>query len=154
MSDLAVRIQSDLVAAMKNKDELVLSVLRMLKAAMQMLQAEKGKEYSLTDDDVLTLVRRLIKQRNEAAEMYRQGGAEDRAQRELAEAEVLKAYQPAQLSDEDIKAAVAKAAAEVNASGIKDMGKVMGKTMAAVKGLADGNRVKAAVKQYLEQLAQ
>ncbi|MBQ3405575.1 MAG: GatB/YqeY domain-containing protein, partial [Oscillospiraceae bacterium] len=92
MSDLAVRIQSDLVAAMKNKDELVLSVLRMLKAAMQMLQAEKGKEYSLTDDDVLTLVRRLIKQRNEAAEMYRQGGAEERAQRELAEAEVLKAY--------------------------------------------------------------
>ena len=154
MSDLAVRVQSDLVAAMKNKDELKLSVLRMLKSSIQLMQVEKGKDHELTDDDVLVLVRRLIKQRVEAAEMYKSGGANDRAERELAEAKVLEAYQPAQMSDEDVAALVAKIAAEVGAKGPKDMGKVMGKVMAAVKGQADGNRVKAAVQQHLASLAQ
>ena len=155
MSDLAGKIQSDLVAAMKNKDELKLSVLRMLKSAMQLAQVEKGKENALTDDDVLVLVRRLIKQRVEAAEMYKSGGAADRAERELAEAQVLEIYQPAQLSDEDILKIVAKVAEEeTGAAGPKDMGKMMGKTMAAVKGQADGNRVKSAVQHYLNQLVQ
>lgn len=154
MSDLAVKVQSDLVAAMKNKDELTLSVLRMLKSSIQLMQVEKGKDKELTDDDVLVLVRRLIKQRVEAAEMYKTGGANDRAERELAEAKVLEAYQPAQMSDEDIAALVAKIAGELGAKGPKDMGKVMGKVMAAVKGQADGNRVKAAVQQHLASLAQ
>ncbi|WP_278550430.1 GatB/YqeY domain-containing protein [Cloacibacillus evryensis] len=154
MSDLAGKIQSDLVAAMKNKDELKLSVLRMLKSAMQLAQVEKGKENALTDDDVLVLVSRLIKQRVEAAEMYKSGGAADRAERELAEAQVLEIYQPAQLSDEDILKIVAKVAEETGAAGPKDMGKMMGKTMAAVKGQADGNRVKSAVQHYLNQLVQ
>lgn len=154
MSDLAGKIQSDLVAAMKNKDELKLSVLRMLKSAMQLAQVEKGRENALTDDDVLVLVRRLIKQRVEAAEMYKSGGAADRAERELAEAQVLEIYQPAQLSDEDILKIVAKVAEETGAAGPKDMGKMMGKTMAAVKGQADGNRVKSAVQHYLNQLVQ
>ena len=154
MSDLAVKVQSDLVAAMKNKDELTLSVLRMLKSSIQLMQVEKGKDKELTDDDVLVLVRRLIKQRVEAAEMYKAGGANDRAERELAEVKVLEAYQPAQMSDEDIAALVAKIAGEVGAKGPKDMGKVMGKVMAAVKGQADGNRVKAAVQQHLASLAQ
>ena len=154
MSDSAGKIQSDLVASMKNKDELKLSVLRMLKSAMQLAQVEKGKENALTDDDVLVLVRRLIKQRVEAAEMYKSGGAADRAERELAEAQVLEIYQPAQLSDEDILKIVAKVAEETGAAGPKDMGKMMGKTMAAVKGQADGNRVKSAVQHYLNQLVQ
>jgi len=67
---------------------------------------------------------------------------------------VLEAYQPAQLSDEDILKIVAKVAEETGAAGPKDMGKMMGKTMAAVKGQADGNRVKSAVQQYLSQLVQ
>lgn len=153
MSDLAVRVQSDLVAAMKNKDELKFSVLRMLKSSIQLMQVEKGKDKELTDEDVLVLVRRLIKQRVEAAEMYKSGGANDRAERELAEAKVLDAYQPAQMSDEEIAQLVAKIAAEAGAKGPKDMGKVMGKVMAAVKGQADGNRVKAAVQQHLASLA-
>ena len=104
--------------------------------------------------DRLVLVRRLIKQRVEAAEMYKSGGAADRAERELAEAQVLEIYQPAQLSDEDILKIVAKVAEETGAAGPKDMGKMMGKTMAAVKGQADGNRVKSAVQHYLNQLVQ
>lgn len=152
MSDLAVKIQNDLVAAMKRRDELTLSVLRMLKAAEQLAQVEKGKENELTDDDVLVLVRRLIKQRVEAAEMYKNGGAADRAQRELDESKVLEAYLPAQMSDEDVAKIVAEVAAQVGATGPRDMGKMMGKAMAAVKGQADGNRVKAAVQNYLSSL--
>ena len=154
MSDLANKIQNDLVAAMKNKDELTLSVLRMLKSAIQLAQVEKGKDNALTDDDVLALVRRLIKQRIEAAEMYKNGGAADRAERELAEVKALEAYLPAQLSDEDILKVVVRVAEETGAKGPKDMGKMMGKAMAAVKGQADGSRVKSAVQQYLNQLVQ
>ncbi len=154
MSGLVDKIQSNLVTAMKNKDELTLSVLRMLKSSIQLAQVEKGKDNALTDDDVLVLVRRLIKQRTEAAEMYKNGGAADRAERELAEIKVLEAYQPAQLSDEDILKIVAKVAEKTGSTGPKDMGKMMGKTMAAVKGQADGNRVKSAVQQYLSQLVQ
>ncbi len=152
MSDLVLKIQNDLVAAMKNKDELVLSVLRMLKSAIQLAQIEKGKEDPLTDDEVLVLVRRLIKQRNEAAAMYRAGGAEDRAVRELEEAKVLDAYQPSQLSDDDIAKVVSEVAAQVGATGPKDIGKMMGKVMAAVKGRADGDRVRTQVQKYLTSL--
>lgn len=152
MSDLVVRIQNDLVSAMKHKDELKLSVLRMLKAAVQLAQIEKGKDNELTDDDVLVLVRRLTKQRHEAAEMYKSGGAVDRAQRELDEARVLEDYQPAQLSDGDIAKIIADTAAQVGASGPKDMGRMMGKVMAAVNGQADGNRVRASVQAYLASL--
>ena len=152
MSDLVLKIQNDLVAAMKNKDELVLSVLRMLKSAIQLAQIEKGKEDPLTDDEVLVLVRRLIKQRNEAAAMYRAGGAEDRAVRELEEAKVLDAYQPSQLSDDDIAKVVSEVAAQFGATGPKDIGKIMGKVMAAVKGRADGDRVRTQVQKYLTSL--
>ena len=69
MSNLVTQIQNDMIAAMKSRDELKLSVLRMLKSAIQLAQIEKGKDTPLTDDDVLVLVRRLIKQRIEAAEM-------------------------------------------------------------------------------------
>ena len=154
MPSLAAKVQSDLVAAMKEKDELKLSVLRMLKSSIQLMQVEKGKDYELTDDDVLVLVRRLIKQRAEAAEMYKSGGAGERAERELAEAKVLEAYQPAQLSDDELSCLVAQIADEAGAKEPKDMGRVMGKVMAAVKGRADGNRVKTAVQQHLASLVQ
>ena len=138
---------------MKGREEMKLSVLRMLKAAVQLAQVEKGKDAEFTDEDVLVLVRRLIKQRKEAAEMYKAGGADDRAASELAETKFLEVYLPAQMSDEDLAKIVADAAVQVGATGMKDMGKMMGKAMAAANGLADGNRVKAAVQKYLSSLA-
>lgn len=153
MSPLVPLIQADLVSAMKNKEEIKLSVLRMLKSSIQLAQVEKGKDNELTDDEVVVLLRRLIKQRAEAAEMYKSGGAVERARLELEEAEVLKGYLPAQLSGEVLDAIVAESARSVGAAGMKDMGKVMGKAMAAVKGRADGNRVKAAVQSYLSSLS-
>ncbi len=152
MPDFVLKIQNDLVAAMKNRDELTLSVLRMLKSAIQLAQVEKGKDNPLTDDDVLILVRRLIKQRNEAAEMYKNGGAHDRAARELEEAKVLDKYLPAQISDEELCKIIADVAGQIGVTGPRDMGKVMGKAMAAVNGQADGNRVKAQVQKYLSGL--
>ena len=153
MSNLVTQIQNDIIAAMKSRDELKLSVLRMLKSAIQLAQIEKGKDTPLTDDDVLVLVRRLIKQRIEAAEMYKAGGVADRADSELAEAKILEVYQPAQLSDEDLAKIVAEIASQIGASGPKDMGKMMGKVIAAAKGQADGNRVKAEVQKYLSSLS-
>ena len=149
---LLSQIQSDLVQAMKDKDDVKLAVLRMLKSAVQLAQVEKGKDAEFTDDDVLLIVRRLIKQRSEAAELYKSGGAADRAERELAEAKILEVYQPAQLKDEELEKLVAEAAQSAGASGPKDMGRVMGKAMAAVKGQADGNRVRRAVQKYLSSL--
>ena len=153
MSNLVTQIQNDMIAAMKSRDELKLSVLRMLKSAIQLAQIEKGKDTPLTDDDVLVLVRRLIKQRIEAAEVYKAGGVADRADSELAEAKILEVYQPAQLSDEDLAKIVAEIASQIGASGPKDMGKMMGKVIAAAKGQADGNRVKAEVQKYLSTLS-
>ncbi|MBP9559617.1 MAG: GatB/YqeY domain-containing protein [Synergistaceae bacterium] len=144
-----MKIQNDLVDAMKKRDELRLSVLRMLKSAIQMAQIEKGRNLPLTDDEVLVIVRRLIKQRNEAAEMYRSGGAHDRAETELEEVKVLDSYQPEQLSDEEIVKIVTEISTQVEASGLKDMGKVMGKTVAAVKGRAEGGRIKELVLKHL-----
>ena len=149
MPDLVLRIQNDLVAAMKKRDELSLSVLRMLKSAIQMAQIEKGRDLALSEDEVLVIVRRLIKQRNEAAEMYRSGGAQDRADRELDEAKVLDSYQPEQLSDEEIEKIVTDILSLIGATGPKDMGKVMGKAVAAVKGRAEGERVKKMVLKHL-----
>ena len=149
---LLAQIQSDLVLAMKNKDDVKLAVLRMLKSAVQLAQVEKGKDSELTDEDVLVLVRRLIKQRNEAAEMYKSGGAVERANAELAEVKVLEVYLPAQLSDNAIKEIVADVVRSVGATGPKDMGRVMGKAMIAVKGQADGKRVQQAVQKCLGSL--
>ena len=152
MSDLLLRIQNDLVEAMKMRDDLRLSVLRMLKSAAQMAQIEKGKDIPLTDDEVIVLVRRLIKQRNEAAEMYKSGGAQDRAQKELAEIKVLDSYLPEQMPEEEIMKIIADISSQVGASGPKDMGKVMGKTMAELKGRADGGKVKDLVLRHLSSL--
>ncbi|NLX84356.1 MAG: GatB/YqeY domain-containing protein [Synergistaceae bacterium] len=153
MTDLVLRIQNDMVDAMKKRDELKLSALRMLKAAIQMAQIEKGRDLSLSEDEVLVIVRRLIKQRSEAAEMYSSGGAQDRAEIELEEAKILGSYQPEQLSDEEIEKIVIDILSLVGASGPKDMGKVMGKTVAAVKGRADGERIKKIVLKHLSPKA-
>lgn len=149
MTDLELKIQNDLVDAMKKRDDLRLSVLRMLKSAIQMAQIEKGRDLPLSDDEILVIVRRLIKQRNEAAEMYRSGGAHGRAESELDEIKVLDSYQPEQLSDEEVEKIVTEISAQVGASGPKDMGKVMGKAVAAVKGRADGGRIKELVLKHL-----
>ena len=142
-------IAHDLTQAMKERTEPKLSTLRMLKAELQKLQADKGRNAEITDDDVYTVIKRLIKQRKDAAEQYASGGANDRAESELAEIKILEPYLPKQLSDEKIDELVAEAAKEINASSPKDMGKLMKAVMTKAKGLADGSRVKERVNKFL-----
>ncbi|MDR1740568.1 MAG: GatB/YqeY domain-containing protein [Synergistaceae bacterium] len=139
--DLPARVASDLTSAMKARDELKLSVLRMLKAEFQKARAEAGRS-SLTDEDCLAIARRLIKQRREAAEQYESGGAVDRAKRELEEITVLEGYLPAQLDDAGLDALVEQAVKSSGASSPKDVGRLMSVLMPLVAGRADGKRVK------------
>ena len=148
---LLQEITHDLTQAMKERSEPKLSTLRMLKAELQKLQADKGKSAEITDDEVYTVIKRLIKQRKDAAEQYRAGGAEDRAESELAEMKVLEAYLPKQLSDEEIDAIISESAKEIGVTSVKDMGKLMKSVMSKAKGLADGSRVKERVTAFLNR---
>ena len=149
--DLVKRIQEDLVRSMKERDEMRLGTLRMLKAALQVAQVEKGKGNDLSDDEVLAVVQRLIKQRREASEQYRSHGVADRADQELAEAAILEGYMPEQLGDAELLSLARQAALESGAKSPRDMGKVMGFLMPRVKGRAEGNRAKAAVTEVLQE---
>ncbi len=144
-------ITHDLTQAMKEHAEAKLSTLRMLKAELQKLQADKGKGVEITDDDVHTVIRRLIKQRKDAAEQYKAGGANDRAESELAEIKILEPYLPKQMSDDELDAIISQAAQEINASSPKDMGKLMKAVMSKAKGLADGSHVKDRVNAFLNK---
>ena len=144
-------ITHDLTQAMKAREEPKLSTLRMLKAELQKLQADKGKSYEITDSDVQGVIKRLIKQRKDAAEQYSAGGAAERAESELAEVKILEPYLPSQLSDEDIESMISAAAGEINATSPKDMGKLMKAVMSKAKGQADGSRVKELVTAFLNK---
>lgn len=148
---LAQDIAHDLTQAMKAREEPRLSTLRMLKAELQKLQAEKGRGVEILDADVHAVIRRLIKQRKDAAEQYASGGAQDRAESELAEIKILEPYLPSQLSDEALDAMITEAAQEIGASSPKDMGKLMKAVMSKAKGQADGSRVKEKVNAFLNK---
>ena len=148
---LAQDIAKDLVQAMKAREEPKLSTLRMLKAELQKLQADKGKSAEITDEDVHAVIKRLIKQRKDAAEQYKSGGANDRAESELAEIKILEPYLPKQLDDSELDKIIAESAVEINASSPKDMGKLMKTVMKKTAGQADGSRVKDKVNAFLNK---
>jgi uncharacterized protein YqeY len=147
--NLEERIQKDLVSAMKSHDERGLSVLRMLKTSMQLASVEKGKRGGMSDDDIQALIRRGIKQREEAAEMYKKYGAPDRAENELKEAKILSAYLPVQMDDAELENIIKGVILSLGASGPKDMGRAMSGAMKEVSGRADGKRVKEIVQKIL-----
>ena len=144
-------IAHDLTQAMKERTEPKLSTLRMLKAELQKLQADKGRGVEITDEDVHAVIRRLIKQRKDATEQYASGGANDRAESELSEIKILEPYLPKQLSDDELDEMISESAKEINASSPKDMGKLMKAVMSKAKGLADGSRVKEKVNAFLNK---
>jgi uncharacterized protein YqeY len=152
VTDTEKRISDDLLAAMKEKRELELSVLRMLKAELQRTKTEKGRSGDVSEDEITSLVQRLIKQRREAAEQYEAVGASERAEGELREAAFLETYLPEQLGDDELEAIVRETGALAGAAGPGDMGRVMGMVMAKVKGRADGKKVREKVAVWLESL--
>jgi len=145
---LIEQIDKDYVKAMKSKDEVQVSVLRMLKSALQNAKIAEQKE--LSDDDVIKVVQKEIKQRKDSIATYETGGRVELADKEKAEIEILSAYMPAQLSNEELTAIVKSAIEETGATSMADMGKIMGKVMPQVAGKADGNQVSAKVKELLD----
>jgi uncharacterized protein len=136
------QVQADTREAMKAGERERVSALRLVADALQKDAKEGG-------DDEVAVLRRERKRRLEAADAYREGGSDERATAEETEAEVISAYLPAELSDEELAGLIAAAVEETGAAGMQEMGKVMGAVMPKVEGRADGKRVNAAVKERL-----
>jgi uncharacterized protein YqeY len=146
---LKERLRADLTTAMKARDELRTATLRMVLTAVSAEEVSGTEARELTDDEVMAVLRREAKKRREAAEAFGSAGRAEQAARELAEGEVLAGYLPAQLDDADLTAIVADAVTTTGASGMKDMGRVMGAVQTVVAGRADGGRVAAEVRRQL-----
>ncbi len=149
MSELKDRLRADLTTAMKSRDELRTATLRMVLAAVSAEEVAGKEARELSDDDVLGVLRREAKRRREAAEAFEGAGRAEQAGRERAEGDVVAGYLPAQLDDADLAAIVADVVTRTGATGMKDMGRVMGAANAAVAGRAEGGRVAAEVRRQL-----
>jgi uncharacterized protein YqeY len=144
------QIQEDLKQAMLAKDEFKLSTLRMLKSALQYYEINKGGAgYSATDEDIMDVVEKEVKKRRESIVMYKSGGRNELAEKEEKELQILQAYLPEQMSEDEVKKLVDEAVNSTGASTMQDMGKVMGALMPKVKGKADGNLVSRLVREKL-----
>ncbi|MFP5333749.1 MAG: GatB/YqeY domain-containing protein [Actinomycetes bacterium] len=151
--ELKDRLQSDLTDAIRSRDELRASTLRMALTAVKSAEVAGSAARTLSDDEVLAVLRTEVKKRREAAEAFDGAGRPERAERERAEQRVLEGYLPAQLSDDDLAALVADAVAQAAAAGqagTAAMGRVMGIVKPAVGQRADGARVAAEVRRQLQ----
>jgi uncharacterized protein YqeY len=132
-------INQDLKEAMKSKDSLLISCLRMIKTSLKNKQVEKGDE--LDDSEIEAVISSMVRRAKEAAFEYRKGGREDLALKEEKETEIFFKYLPEQLSSSDIEKVLREVIAEVSAAGLKDMGKVMKLAMERLAGKAQGKEV-------------
>lgn len=144
------RILEDLKTAMKAQDKKTLSVIRMVKGAMQM--EELNKKAELTDDEVIAVIAKQIKTRKESIVEYEKGNRADLIEATQEEIEILNKYMPEQLSEEEINKVIDEIFEEVKPSSIKDMGKVMGLANQKLKGKADMGMVSSIIKEKLNNL--
>nr|WP_258567728.1 GatB/YqeY domain-containing protein [Paenactinomyces guangxiensis] len=140
-------MEQDMKSALKNKEKTKLSVIRMLRASIK--KEEIDRRHALSEDDVLEVIMREIKQRKDSLSEYEKAGREELAQKEREEIEILQAYLPEQLSEEEVRALVQQVIQEVGAATKADMGRVMGAIMPRVKGKADGRLVNRLVQESL-----
>jgi uncharacterized protein YqeY len=142
------RIQEDLTAAMKQKDELRLSVLRMMKSALKNKEVEKVRP--LDDMESMQILQTLVKQRRESVEQFTRGGRKDLADKESKEITIIEEYLPASASDEELHRAVEEAIAEAGADSLKQMGAVIKAARARLEGKAiDGKVLSEKVRERL-----
>ena len=149
MSTLKARLETDLRAAMKARDELVTSTLRMALTAVRAAEVSGKAARELSDDEVLGVLTKEAKKRREAATAFADAGRDALATKERAEEDVLSSYLPTQLSDEELRDLVAGALATGDFSGKQGMGPAMKAAQAAVAGKAEGGRVAAEVRRQL-----
>lgn len=146
---LAEQIQTDLTAAMKSRDQLTVSVLRMALAGIKEARVSGTQSHELSDDDVLAILAREAKRREEAATAFAEGGRPESAEKELAERDVLGRYLPEPMTEEELAGLVDDALAEGGFDSPSQMGPAMKAAVAKVAGRADGKAVSALVKARL-----
>lgn len=146
------QINADIKAAMLAKEKEKLEPLRAIKSAFLLAKTEKGGSGELAADAELKIIQKLVKQRKDSADMYKENGRDDLYEKEIAEAEVIARYLPEQMSADDILAEVKKLVEKVGAAGPQDMGKVMGLASKQFSGKADNKIVAAKVKEVLAAL--
>ena len=143
-------LTEDMKQAMKDKEsgKLRLSVIRMARANIKNIEIDEKRE--LNDDEVLAVLVKEVKMRQDSLEEFAKAGREELVEQAKQEIAILRKYLPEQLSDEELKALVEEAVAETGAAGPKDMGKVMAAVMPKTKGRADGKRINAMVRELLK----
>ena len=146
---MELQIQQDIKAAMLAKEKTRLESLRAIKAAILLAKTADGSE-SISDEAVVKIIQKLVKQRKETAEIYKQQNREELAANELAEAAAMEVYLPKQLSEAEIEEELKKIIAQVGATGPQDMGKVMGTATKTLAGKAEGRVISALVKKMLQ----
>ena len=150
--ELRSRINTAMKQAMKEKSAERLSTIRLINAAIKdrdIAARTEGKENGVGDDEVLAILAKMTKQRQESAKTYEEAGRLDLSERELAEIKVIEEFLPRQLTDSEIQSAISEAINEVGASSIRDMGKVMGTLKSKYAGQMDFGAVGALVKNSL-----
>lgn len=145
---LETKIAEDIKDAMKSRNQSAVRTLRSIKTAL-LVHKTSGANTDLTEQDEIKLIQKLIKQRQDSLDIFTQQNREDLAVIEREEIEVLHKYLPKQLSPEELKEAIASIVAEVGATSIKDMGKVMGIANQKLAGTADGKSISVMVKEIL-----
>ncbi|EKE19136.1 MAG: hypothetical protein ACD_9C00124G0010 [uncultured bacterium] len=153
---LKEKILSDLKDAMRSGDALRRDTLRLIDSAIKNAEIERRSasrrsETGLNDEEILEVISRAVKQRQDSIRQFEEGGRQDLAEKEKQELEILIPYLPAQLSRENIAAVVEKIISQTGAQGVADLGKVMGQAMSKMKGEADGNVVREVAKELLEK---
>jgi len=147
MLPIEEQIEAKITAAQKERDEFKLNSYRFLKAAIQNERIAVGKDFN--EADLLKLLRRELKKRQEALEAFLKGGRESLAAKERAEAELIKEYLPQELSDEQLRETIAAVIAEGGFTGPADFGKAMKEVIAKLNGQANGKKASAVLKEYL-----
>ncbi len=149
---LRARLNDDLKTALKAKDQLAASTLRLILAALKdrdIAARGKGNSDGVQDEEILELLQKMVRQRRDSIEAYRNGGRQDLAEREAAEIEVIKRFLPEELDEAAVQSAIEQTIAELQASSVKDMGKVIGTLKERYAGRMDFGRASQLVKQRL-----
>ncbi len=148
---LKEQITSDLKTAMKAGDAIRRDTLRLIDSAIKNVEIERNKrEVGLTEEEILEVIARAVKQRQDSIRQFEAGGRPDLAEKEKIELEIILPYLPAQLSQQEIEKVVTEILATSENPTLADLGKIMGQAMASLKGKADGNLVREIVKSQLE----
>ena len=146
---LEAQITQDMKTAMRAKDKVALEAIRAIKSAILLAKTESGGKDGLSEDEELKILTKLKKQRTDSASIYHEQGRADLAEGEEAQIAIIDKYLPQQLSEDEIKAIVNDITAKTGASGMKDMGKVMGMANKQMAGQADGKTISGIVKSLL-----